>query len=55
MKIINDLPKEISESALKIHKAVNGNSVTDFLVILEVKTDIFNILFEAVFVFPSPK
>ena len=54
MKIINDLPKEISESALKIHKAVNGNSVTDFLVILEVKTDICNI-FEAVFVFPSPK
>ena len=54
MKIINDLPKEISESALKIHKAVNGNSVTDFLVILEVKTDIINI-FEAVFVFPSPK
>ena len=54
MKIINDLPKEISESALKIHKAVNGNSVTDFLVVLEVKTDIFNIL-EVVFVFPSPK
>jgi len=35
VKIINDLPKEISESALKIHKAVNGNSVTDFLVVLE--------------------
>jgi len=34
-KIINDLPKEISESALKIHKAVNGNSVTEFLVVLE--------------------
>lgn len=35
VKVINELPKEISESALKIHKAVNGNSVTEFLVVLE--------------------
>ena len=36
VKIINGLPKEVSEPALKIHKAVNGNSVTEFLVVLEV-------------------
>jgi len=35
VKIINGLPKEVSEPALKIHKAVNGNSVTEFLVVLE--------------------
>eukprot|EP00092_Neocalanus_flemingeri_P007696 GFUD01008312.1.p1 GENE.GFUD01008312.1~~GFUD01008312.1.p1 ORF type:complete len:788 (+),score=294.35 GFUD01008312.1:119-2482(+) len=35
VKVINELPKDISESALKIHKAVNGNSVTEFLVVLE--------------------
>jgi len=40
VKIINELPKEISESALKIHKAVNGNSVTDFLVVLESQVSI---------------
>jgi len=34
-KVINELPKDISESALKIHKALAGNSVTDFLVTLE--------------------
>jgi len=35
VKVINELPKDISEPALKIHKAANGNSVTEFLVVLE--------------------
>merc|ERR1719350_1876459 len=41
VKVINELPKEISESALKIHKAVNGNSVTEFLVVLESQVGTF--------------
>jgi len=35
MKIIGQLPKEISEPALKVHKAVSGSSVTDFLTVLD--------------------
>jgi len=35
VKIINELPKEISESGLKIHKSLAGSSVTEFLTVLE--------------------
>ena len=35
VKIISQLPKEISEPALKVHKAVLGASVTDFLSVLD--------------------
>merc|ERR1719228_2789149 len=35
VKVINELPKDISEPALKIHKAANGNSVTEFLSVLD--------------------
>ena len=35
VKIIGQLPKEISEPALKVHKAVLGASVTDFLAVLD--------------------
>ena len=35
IKIINELPKEISEPGLKIHKCLSGTSVTDFLAVLE--------------------
>ena len=35
MKIIGQLPKEISEPALKVHKAVSGSSVTEFLAVLD--------------------
>merc|ERR1719499_868418 len=35
VKIINELPKEISEAALKIHKSLSGSSVADFLCVLE--------------------
>lgn len=35
VKIINQLPKDISEPALKIHKSLNISSVTDFMAILE--------------------
>lgn len=31
VKIINELPKEIAESAVRIHKTANGNSVGDFI------------------------
>merc|ERR1719278_1826527 len=35
VKIIGQLPKEISEPALKVHKAVLGASVSDFLSVLD--------------------
>ena len=35
VKIIGQLPKEISEPALKVHKAVLGASVTEFLAVLD--------------------
>ena len=35
MKIIGQLPKDISEPALKVHKAVSGSSVTEFLAVLD--------------------
>jgi len=35
VKIIGQLPKEISEPALKVHKAVLGASVADFLSVLD--------------------
>ena len=35
MKIINELPKEISEAALKVHKSLSGSSVTDFICVLD--------------------
>merc|ERR1739848_797860 len=35
VKIINELPKDISEAGLKVHKALNGTSVADFLSSLE--------------------
>ena len=35
VKIIGQLPKEISEPALKVHKAVLGASVADFLAVLD--------------------
>ena len=35
VKIIGQLPKEISEPALKVHKAVLAASVTDFLAVLD--------------------
>jgi len=35
LKIIGQLPKEISEPALKIHKAVGGSSVSEFISVLE--------------------
>ena len=42
VKIINELPKDISEAGLKVHKALNGTSVADFLSSLEV-CDMVNI------------
>ena len=41
VKIINELPKEISESGLKIHKSLGGSSVTDFLSVLESQLGVF--------------
>ena len=41
VKIINELPKEISESGLKIHKSLAGSSVTEFLVVLESQIGVF--------------
>ena len=38
---INELPKEISESGLKIHKSLAGSSVTEFLVVLESQIGVF--------------
>merc|ERR1719309_1030813 len=35
VKIINQLPKEISEAGAKIHKAVGGSSAADFLSVME--------------------
>jgi len=41
VKIINELPKEISESGLKIHKSLGGSSVTEFLSVLESQLGVF--------------
>ena len=41
MKIINELPKEISESGLKIHKSLGGSSVTEFISTFEDKVGSF--------------
>jgi len=41
VKIINELPKEISEAGLKLHKSLAGGSVTDFLATLETHIGIF--------------
>ena len=35
IKIINELPKDISEPGLRIHKSISGTSVTEFLAVLE--------------------
>merc|ERR1719318_179441 len=35
MKIISQLPKDISEPALKIHKSVGGNSASEFINVME--------------------
>lgn len=35
LKVIGQLPKEISEPALKVHKAVLGSSVSEFISVLE--------------------
>ena len=36
VKLINELPKNIAEAALKVHKAANASSAEDFLAVLEV-------------------
>ena len=41
VKIINELPKEISEAGLKLHKSLAGGSVTDFLTTLETHIGVF--------------
>ena len=41
VKIINELPKEISEAALKIHKSVSGNSITEFIATFEAQVGTF--------------
>ena len=53
VKVINELPKDISEPALKIHKAVNGNSVTEFLVVLEVRLSSFVFINTNIFKYQS--
>ena len=41
VKIINELPKEISEAALKIHKSLNGNSISEFISTFEAQVGTF--------------
>ena len=41
VKIINELPKDISEAALKLHKSLNGNSVSDFISTFESEVGTF--------------
>ena len=42
LKVIQQLPKDVSEPALKVHKAVTGASVAEFLGVLEVRLDLFD-------------